>query len=182
MLIRQFQQAARSLLRRPSFTATVVATLAVGLGASAAIFNVTDAVLLRSLPFENPGSLVEVWETVERETIERRSFAYPDFVDLREQATSFEHIAAFDNTFYTVRGSERAERIAGAMVTRDYFELLGAAPAIGAGFSAGLAPGEDGASQVMLSHQYWSSRMGGDPQALEMIQYRLRDKAEVGTL
>ena len=166
MVIKQFQQAARSLLRRPSFTATVVATLAVGLGASAAIFNVTDAVLLRSIPFEEPESLFEVWETVERETVERRSFAYPDFADLREQATSFAHLAAFNDTFYTVLGAERAERVPGAMVSRDYFELLGTAPALGGGFSEDLAASEDGASQVVLSHEYWTSRMGADPQAL----------------
>lgn len=164
-MYRQFRRAARSLLHRPLFAATVVATLAVGLGSSTAMFNVVDAVLLRSLPFAEPQRLVSIWETVHRDTIERRSFAYPDFLDLRDQATSFESAAAYDAAFFDARGGARAERLQAAIVTSNYFQVLGAAPALGAGFESGRRSSVEDASgtrQVVLSYGYWRSRFGGD--------------------
>ena len=79
----------RVLARKPGFTSMAALTLALGIGANAAIFSVVKGVVLEPVPFEAPDRLVLVWETVQRENLEIRSASYPDFLDWREQNTVF---------------------------------------------------------------------------------------------
>ena len=130
-MFHELRTASKSLVRRPLFSAIVVLTLALGIGANTTIFSLLDATLLRPLPYPDSEDLVQVWETVERETIERRAFSYPDFLDLRNNSESFESLAAFDMGFFTLSGRERSVRLRGEVVSHSYFETLGARPALG---------------------------------------------------
>jgi FtsX-like permease family len=85
----------RALVRRPAFPLSVVLILALGIGANTAIFTVADALLIRPLPYQQPERLVKVWETVHRDTVERRELSYPDYRDLAERATAFAGLAAY---------------------------------------------------------------------------------------
>ena len=153
--------ALRTLGRAPAFTLVAVATLALGIGGTTAIYSLGRAASVDSLPFADPDRLVQLWGTVERERVERRGASYPDFLDWRAQATAFEDMAAFDTG--TVTMSEgAAERVPIEAVSAGYFALLGVAPAAGRTFQ----PGEDvtggGDTVALLSDGLWQRHFGGD--------------------
>ncbi|MEE9577091.1 MAG: ABC transporter permease [Gemmatimonadota bacterium] len=165
-VMRDLRYALRRIRRRPGFTLVVVVTLALGIGATTAIFSVVDAVLLRPLPYENPDRLVLLWgdETGQRTGSSWASF--PDFVDFEAQVRSFEGLAAWSNANATLTGHGGDPiRIPLRRVTHDLFPLLGISPASGRGF----LPEEDrvGAELViLLNHGFWIRSLGGDPNAL----------------
>ena len=94
-LLIDFKYALRGFFKRPGFYAAIVVTLALGIGANTAIFTLANTLLLRPLPYPDPERLVHVWQTVERDVLERREFSYPDFLDVEAQATSFVGLAAY---------------------------------------------------------------------------------------
>jgi putative ABC transport system permease protein len=150
----------RSLRKKPSYTLTVVLILALGIGAVAAVFSFINAVLLRSLPYEQSARLAQLQST-ESEKAGAYS-SYPDFIDLRNQSQSFERMAAVRSGGWTLTGDGDAERLPGARVTAEFFPMLGIKPALGRVF----LPEEDrpGAERVvMLHHNVWQRRFGGDP-------------------
>lgn len=154
----------RSLAKSPGFTLTAVLTLAVGIGATSAIFSVVDAVLIRALPYENPSQLV-VLSGVKRESgkSEPWPISFPDFEDLRRTNDAFEDLAAYTQliSFNLTEGGD-AEHVSGEMVSASYFSLLGVEAFLGRVFT----PGEDkvgGASRlVLLSYEMWQRHLGGD--------------------
>ena len=114
--------AVRSLLKRPSFPIVVLATIALGIGAATAIFSIVEAILLRPLPFEEPDRLVFASETDGEAPM---SFAWPNYVDYRARATSFEHIACHQGNAFNVIGNETAaRRINGRLVCAQFFDVL----------------------------------------------------------
>jgi predicted permease len=148
----------RILRRSPGFTAVAVITLGLGIGANTAIFSIVNAVLLRPLPYPDPGRLVMVWST-------RYSVSFPDFEDWRSQATSFEGLAALTAQQTTLSANDHAETIKGIQVTAGFFELLGASPQLGRTFSK--EDSEAGAPKVaMIGDHFWKSGQGGDPSVL----------------
>ena len=162
-MLHHFRIAFRSLWRRPGFSLAVSVTLALGLGANGAIFSVVDSLLVRALPYPDADRLVLLWETVSRnEDIERRSFSYPDFVDLREQARSFDAIAAYDLAFFTLAGRERAERVQGGIVSPSYFDFFGRQPLVGRFLLSEEARSGEEAAEVVLSHRLWTRRYGAE--------------------
>jgi putative ABC transport system permease protein len=156
--------AARSLRRRPGFSAVVVLTLALGIGATTAVFSVVDGVLLRPLPFRDPERLVQVANYATDGNVEKVSgaaFSYPDFQDLRTQAKSFEQLAAVRGweVTLTAPGTHPA-RIRTAFVTPNLFAALGVRPVLGRSFvPEDAAPGA--APVVVLGHDLWRQRYGG---------------------
>ena len=90
-----FKFAFRQLLKNPGFTAVAVLTLALGIGANTAMFSVINAVLLRSLPYPNSDRLVQIWQTNPRANRWGAWVSYPDFLDWRQQNTTFEEVGAF---------------------------------------------------------------------------------------
>ncbi len=159
-IVRDTRYAIRQLARTPGFTVVAVLTLALGIGASSAIFSVVNGVLLRPLAYPQPDELVRVHELLQK--FGRFSVAPATFLDWRQQNTVFAHIGAFSGTGATLVGSTGAERLAGGLVSWDMFDLLQVTPALGRTFSADEAvPGKD--TVIVLSHRMWQQRFGGDP-------------------
>ncbi|MDQ3948981.1 MAG: ABC transporter permease, partial [Gemmatimonadota bacterium] len=161
--------AARSLRRRPGFSAVVVLTLALGIGATTAVFSVVDGVLLRPLAFHEPERLVRLANYPTDGNVEKVSgpaFSYPDFADVRAQARSFEQLAAVRGwqVTHTAPGTQPA-RVRTAFVTPSLFPTLGVRPILG----RGLLPedAQPGAAPVVLiGHDLWQQRYGGSPDVL----------------
>jgi predicted permease len=155
----------RSLTQAPGFTAVAVLTLALGIGASTAVFSAVHSLLLKPLPFADSGRLVSVRAMVKRDTWERRSFSCPDYRDYRAMATgSFDAFAAYnDDWSFTLSGGGEAARVSADLISHDYFAILGAQPALGRAFTEEEAnvPGKHFA--VVLGDALWRSRFGADP-------------------
>ena len=150
------------LRTRPVFTLVAALTLALGIGASSAIFSVVNSVLLRSLPYPEADRLVKFWGTAPEKRLP--VVAYPDamFVFFREKSRSFEAISAAGSVGLNLSGDGEPQRLNAASVAPDFFRVMEVPPAWGRGFVA-----EDhttGHNQVVvLSHALWRSRFGADP-------------------
>jgi putative ABC transport system permease protein len=155
--------ALRWLARSPGFSSVAVVTLALGVGANTAVFSAVNGVLLRPLPYDNPGQLIQIWEVAPQGF--GMGFSPPNFVSYREEAASLTDLAAYNSQSFTLTGAGDPERIQGMNVTAGFFELLGTPLHLGRTF----APEEDllGAEPVViLSHGMWSNRYGADPRIL----------------
>jgi predicted permease len=155
---RDLRIAARSLRKSPGFTTVAVITLALGIGASTAIFSVVDAVLLRPLPYPDPERIVRVWEL--SPDGHRMNFADPNFNDFRAQNETFTALAEYAVTQASVSAGGEPLRLNVAYVSKDFFKALGVEPALGRGF----VPEEqrvNGALAVLVSHAAWQQYLGG---------------------
>ena len=157
--------ASRSLRRSPIFAATAIATLALGIGASSAIFSIVDAVLLRPLPFRDPGQLVRIWEANPAEGNERAPVSAANVHDWRSRSRTFDDFAlfnAFDDPSVLGVG-DASLQAKQAVVTPNLFALLGVHPAAGRLFAV-VPDGRralDG-TEVILNHGLWLRAFGGD--------------------
>jgi putative ABC transport system permease protein len=152
--------AARMLRKSPGFTSVAILTLALGIGASTSIFSVVDAVLLRPLPYPNPHQIVRVWE--QSPDGHRMNLADPNFADFLAQNNSFDSLAVYGYGLSSVSGGSEPVRLNLAVVSRDFFKVLGVEPVRGRAF----APDEQrlhGAPAVIVSHNYWQSYLRGAP-------------------
>jgi predicted permease len=151
------------LAKDPGFTLVAVLTLALGIGASTAMFTILDAVLLKPLPFPEPERMVRVWETLPNGS--PNSTTTLTFLDWKRQGDLFEALSAELPTRAAVGTGEDLARVQGEMVSADYFKVFGVKPQLGRTFE----PGEDqpGASPVVVvSYSFWQTRFGGDPDIL----------------
>ena len=183
MLLRDFLYAVRTLRKSAVFAVTAVLTIALGIGASTAIFSVTNAVLLRPLPYRNPDRLVFLISDMTRRNVKDFPLSNADFVDVRNGvARTFEEIGAVDTGRQTVpREDGTPELIHWAASTPNFFHMMGARMALGRDFTDAdgqpqppqtAAPGtQDGGAQAgppplpqiaILSYEYWQRRFGGD--------------------
>ncbi|MFP3940361.1 MAG: ABC transporter permease [Thermoanaerobaculia bacterium] len=164
-LLQDARLALRTLARRPVFAATAVTSLVLGFGATATVFAVFDATVLRPLPFAAPERLVAIAGTVVRDGAELRSASYPDYLDWRE-ARSLEGAAALGLEPLTWTGEAGAERLQGALVTPEYFPVLGVDAAAG----RLLRPEDDAPPQglpvAVLAHGTARRLFGGAREAL----------------
>ena len=158
-LLQDLRYGLRLLWKSPAFTVVAVLTLALGIGANAAIFSVVNAVLLRPLPFPEPERLLTV-----RSAKDGQPFATtpPDFYIMREQSRSFEHLAAYYTASFNVTGDEQPERLRALIATAGFFPALGIQPALGRAF---VRVNESWGSHrvVVISDGLWKRRFGGDP-------------------
>ena len=156
----------RLLVRRPGFTAVAVITLALGIGANAAIFTVANTLLLKPLPYVDAEQVVLVTENNLPRGWTSFSVAPPNFLDWRDQAKSFERIAAWGGRSYNYTGGETPERLRGLVGTEGFLEMLGGTPILGRGFRPEeFEPGKD--LVVILNHGFWRSVFGGSPGVLQ---------------
>ena len=159
-LLQDLRYAIRTMLKRPGFTAVAVITLALGIGASTAIFSVVNAALLRDLPYAEPDRLYHVWEVTPQKNFGQREFSYPDYQDY-QQNQSFEGIAAYTGGGGIMSGRGEPERVFAPAASANFFSVLGVQPLLGRTFQ----PGEDkqGAPRiVVLTYGMWQQRFGGD--------------------
>ena len=150
----------RMLGKNPSFTAAAVLTLALGIGASTAVFSVVNTVLLKPLPYAEPDRLVRVESMWTRGTPIPNPLSYPDFFDFRAQNRVFEHLVTSRDTNLALTGTGTPVQLDGEMVTWDLFPALGIQPQLGRGFLQSEEAA--GTHVVVLSHVLWQSQFGGD--------------------
>jgi putative ABC transport system permease protein len=152
--------AIRSLIKAPGFSAAVVLTLAIGLGANAALFAVVNRILLRPLPYQDPARLVAIGAT--RDALDRPGpSSAPAFLAWQRESLTVERVAAYRAWGFVLTGNGEPERLAGARVSADLFPLLGVTPVLGRTFT----PDEDqfGKPRVALvSEALWERRLGSD--------------------
>jgi len=154
----------RSLRRSRGIIAIAVLSLAIGIGANAAIFSVVDVFMIRPLPYPESDRLQMVWITNPDRGFGRTSFTVPDYLDLKEQSRTLS-LAATRAGVFNLSGEFEAERLRGLYVTPDFFEVLEVQPALGRGFSPREAvPGNEGVA--VISYELWQGRFGGDPNIL----------------
>jgi putative ABC transport system permease protein len=158
-LLRDARYALRTLRQSPGFAAVAILTLALGIGATTAVFSVVYGVLLHPLPYKDPSRLIVLRETTPR--VGEVSVSYPNFLDWRAQAKTFSRMAAVHSLEFNLSGIDRPENIGGQAVSSGYLSMLGVRPLIGRDF----LPSEENAGTppvVLLSFSLWQSHFGGD--------------------
>jgi putative ABC transport system permease protein len=157
---RDVRHALRLLVRTPAFSAIAILTFAVGIGANTAVFTVVNGVLLRALPYPDADRITLVWIDNRREQIKEDITSYPNYRDWRDQNSSYQHLAAFSERPLALTGAGEPERLYGAEVTANFFDVMGIAPLRGRVFTAASeTEGQDGV--VVLSYGLWQRRFGG---------------------
>jgi putative ABC transport system permease protein len=160
-VLQDVHYAVRLLARNPGFSAVAIIALALGIGATTAIFSVVDAVLLRPLPFGDPARLVALWE-------DGSSFGFPKNTPAPGNYADWTHVsalsgaAALDTRDFNLTGDGRPEKVGGAGATATFFQVMGVSPALGRAFTAAEdAPGTP-ARVAVIGHGLWIRRFGGD--------------------
>jgi putative ABC transport system permease protein len=152
--------ALRTMARRPGLTTVVVLTIALGVGANAAIFSVVNGILLRPLPWADADRLLVLTHAPPQWLVSE-----PQFATYRHELRSFESLAAYTSSEATLETAEDPERLTSALVTTNYFATLGVRPALGRTFTAGEALQRPPAV-VMLGYETWQRRFNGDPRVV----------------
>jgi predicted permease len=148
----------RQLWKSPGFTATAVLTLALGIGASTAIFSVVDTVLLRPLPFPAYQRIVRIWE--QAQDGHAMNLAHMNFEDFQSQSHTFSSMAEYAFGLEAMTGGSEPVRVTVAAVSKDFFTVLGVHPFLGRTFAADeLLP--HGAPAILVSYGYWKQDLGG---------------------
>ena len=174
--LQRVRQVARGLARRPGFTATVLITLGLGVGGSAAMFTVVNSVLVRPLPYAAPEQLVSISETTSRTT--SRSSAPLNYLDLREGSTALTHVAAYRVRARNLLGEGEPERLVAGNVSANFFATFGVDALVGRTFDAAAArPGDT--RSVVLSHDLWVRRFGSDPSVVGRTVFLDRESVPV---
>jgi hypothetical protein len=161
MLWQDLSYGIRQLARHPGFSAVAILSLAIGIGANSAIFSVTNALLLRPLPYKDADRLVILWNRSPGLNIELDWFSLGQYLDIKAENKVFEQTAVTLGASFNLTGHGVPEHVEGAWVSASLFPLLGVQPAEGRLF----APEENEkgkARTVILSHGFWQRRFGAD--------------------
>jgi len=163
-VLRDLRHGARLLLKQPGFTAIAVLTLALGIGATAAVFSLIQGVLLTPPPYRQPQRLVLIpsIRTDRQPILDPRPWAAAQWQEWQKEAASFDAIAAYTWSFNFVVDDEGSESLEGMMVTRDYFRAVGLQPALGRAFDeaeTGVSP----PPTIILGYELWQRKFNGDP-------------------
>ena len=121
----------RAIWASPLSTIAAILALTIGVGATTTVFGLVNAVMLRPLPYPEADRLVEIWGTVQRQTVERRGASYPDYFDWRDRTQSFDGMASWDNGSFIAYGSGEPAPVNAEVVDGPYLDLLGAQPLAG---------------------------------------------------
>lgn len=162
--LRDLRYSVRMLIKSPAFTCVAVISIALGIGANTTVFSVINAVLLRSLPYKDPNSLVLVWGDSRTETSLRKhnQVSATDVADMRSQSTVFEDITTYTGWYPIMSGDGEAERVPAIQVGDGFFKIMQGKPLLGRVFTP--EEQEDGKDfVVVLGHGLWQRRFGSDP-------------------
>jgi predicted permease len=163
---RETRMAARSLVRRPAFSATALLTLTLGIGAVAAIFTVLEGIVLRPLPYAEPDELIWIESRVPGVRAEAAwGLSVAGYFAFKERNRSFDGIGAFVTASLNLSGDQGASRVRTAAVSAALLDVLDARPALGRLIEE-EDDGPDGPSVVVLGHDFWQQEMGGDPSVI----------------
>jgi putative ABC transport system permease protein len=160
--VRDLRFAFRRVRRAPHYSALVVVTIGLGVGAATAVFSAVDGVLLKPLPYAKADEIVTIWQTKLADGITRDDVSPANFYDLRERSTSFTGLAAANPYGVALRSTTSTDHIEAWMVTEDFMDLVGVPPMLGRAFR----PEEfqpNAAPAVIVDHGFWQQRLGGDP-------------------
>jgi predicted permease len=155
-LLKDIRYATRSLLKRPSFTLVAVLTLALGIGINTTVFSLANSVFLRQLPVRDPHNLVWVFSNNETPN------SYPDYVEYRQETQLFDGLLAYDWVPLNLGTNGQAERVQGALVTGNYFDVLGVQAQMGRTISSGDDQTQDGAPVAVISDTLWRHQFNKD--------------------
>ena len=162
-MMQDLRYAVRALRKSPGFTLIAALTLALGVGASTAIFSVVNAVMLRPLPFAEPDRLVRIWESNVERGWPTFAVSHPNFLDFRAQADNFESMAAINNAGFTMTSNGEAEIVLGLQVTATFLPTLKVAPVLGRNFLDEEDRPGGNTRVVLLGDGFWRRAFGADP-------------------
>jgi putative ABC transport system permease protein len=166
------------LRTRPGFTIVVILTLAIGIGTNTAIFSVVNAVLLKPLPYREPGRLVRVYTEFPTMNLRKFWMSPPEFMDIQKEAKSWESIGAWSVGGVNVGSSGSPIRVTSALATRGLIDTLGVAPALGRNFTADEdKPG--GPLTAIISHELWERAFGAKP---DLVGQQIRINEQQSTV
>lgn len=158
ILLSDLRFAARQLCRNPGFTIISAITLALGMGANTAIFSAVNPILFKPLPYPQPGRILMIWN---RYQSARSEIAFGTYRELKQRSRSFEAMAIFEPWQPALTGGTEPERLDGQSVSAGFFDVLGAAPALGRDFRPS-EEGPNGPKVIILSNRFWQSHFHGD--------------------
>ena len=162
MLMREIRSAFRALGKSPGFALSVIVTLGLGIGVNTAVFSALRGVLLRPLPHREGSQLVYLQQGAERTGEENVRFSVPEVVDLRDGSQTLTGFAEFSAMAFNMVGANEPVQIFAGIVTGNYFDVMGLNAVVGRTFNTG-DDGSGAAPVMVLTHEYWMSRFGGDP-------------------
>src|SRR5271167_971692 len=164
-LLQDIRYGIRMLRKSPGFSAVVVVTLALGIGANTALFSVVDAVLLRPLPYLQPEQLVSVKDDMPGANLSDAGMSQPELEDFQQRSGVFDQISAVWPLNGNITGREKPQRVETSAVSTNYFALLGARPALGRVWNAGDFR-EGFCEGAVISDSLWHTMFGADPNVL----------------
>ena len=162
--IRDLQHAARGLVANPTFSVIVIVTLALGIGANAAIFSIVDALVLRPFPVPELDRLVALFEVAPNSNWDRGGVAPANFLDWEAQSEHLDKLVANEWWDVNMTGGDSPERLQGSLVTAGFLDILGVKTQIGR--TLALNAENFGARTAVLSHALWTRRFAADPDVL----------------
>ena len=180
-LLHDMKFAIRQLIRNPVFAAVAIGALALGIAANSTIFSWINSTLLDPIPgIAHTSDMITIMRG-ERSEHATPPFSYLDFADLRDSARSFTGLLAYHDDYMTITGSDKPERLYGALVSSNYFEVLGVRPILGRSLES-TAPNERlGVAEAVLGYGLWQTRFGADPSIIgKTIQINLHPYTIVG--
>ncbi|HEX4666931.1 MAG TPA: ABC transporter permease [Chthoniobacterales bacterium] len=164
-MLQEIRHALRLLLKNPLFALVAIVTLALGIGATTAVFTLVNALLIKPLPYEDPARLVLLFEHFTDQHLDAIPVSPPEFLDYKAQLKSFDKLAAFTTATYNLVEGDAPERVFGATVTTDLFRLLGVQPIRGRAFRPEeCTTGRD--DVLMISERLWRRKFDRDPRIL----------------
>ncbi len=172
--------ALRSLARAKGLSATVIVTLALGIGANAAIFSVVRGVLLRPLANRDEDRLIYIRQSAPGLSVENTTFSVPEIIDLRDRLKSVTSIGDFSQMSFTMIGLGDPRVIRAGVVGGSYFDVMGLKPVLGRLIDAS-DDGKDKPGVVVLTHRYWTTGLHGDPAVIgKVIRLGTRSATVIG--
>lgn len=181
-LVQDLRYGLRMLMNKPGFAAVTVITLALGIGANTAIFSVVNAVLLRPLPYREPGKLVRVYTEFPTMNLRKFWMSVPEFLDIQREANAWESIGAWTTSGRNIATSDEPIRVNAALITRGLIEALGVQPARGRNFT----PEEDingGPRTALISDGLWRRAFGNQDDIIgKEIQINSQTTTVIGVM
>src|SRR3954463_9369938 len=172
----------RMIVRNPGFSALVVGTLALGIGANTAIFSVVYGVLLRPLPYLQGGNLVVLKQQATKANQDNIAFSPKEVFDYRDYNHTLQSVVEYHSMTFLLLGKDTAERVQTAVVSANFFDVLGVKPMLGRTFVSS-DENKDADAVLVLSHEYWMNHQGADPNIVgKVFQMNNKPHTVIGVL